>query len=390
MSDTPIAFDLPPVDEMFRAVVERDGDYDGVFFTAVRTTGIFCRPICPAKKPRRENVEFFPSTRDALAAGYRPCQRCRPMEPPGDAPPWLRNLLAEIERDPYRRWTDADLRARSLDPARVRRWFRANHGMTFHAYQRSRRLGLALVRIRHGDDLTGAAYDHGYESLSGFRDAFARLFGEPPGRSRRQERMPALVTRLTTPLGPMIAAATDEGVCLLEFADRRMLETQVRRLRRLLDGAVFTPGSNRHLRRLEDELQRYFAGSLERFSVALDIRGTEFQLAVWQQLLQVPYGKTGTYEQLARAIGRPSATRAVGRANGDNRLAILIPCHRIVRSDGTLCGYGGGVWRKQRLLDLERLGSRRSAAGSGNGVSAARSAPSPSAARHRSPRSLSR
>jgi AraC family transcriptional regulator of adaptative response/methylated-DNA-[protein]-cysteine methyltransferase len=354
MSNTQIAFDLPPADEMFRAIVERDSAYDGVFFTAVRTTGIFCRPICPAKKPRQKNVEFFPSTREALAAGYRPCQRCRPMESSGDAPPWLRDLLAEIERDPSKRWTDAELRARSLDPARVRRWFQAHHGMTFHAYQRSRRLGLALVKIRHGDDMTGAAYDHGYESLSGFRDAFARLFGDTPGRARAGERTPAVVTRLTTPLGPMLAAATDEGLCLLEFADRRMLETQIGRLRRLLGGAVFAPGSNRHLKRLDDELRRYFDGSLRVFGVALDMRGTEFQRSVWERLLRVPYGETSSYEQIARGIGRPTATRAVGRANGDNRLAILIPCHRVVRSDGTLSGYGGGVWRKRRLLNLEQ------------------------------------
>jgi AraC family transcriptional regulator of adaptative response/methylated-DNA-[protein]-cysteine methyltransferase len=354
MPSTPIAFGLPPTDEMFRAVVERNGAYDGVFFTAVRTTGIFCRPTCPAKKPRRENVEFFSTTKDALASGYRPCQRCRPMELPGDAPPWLRDLLAEIERDPSRRWTDADLRARSVDPARARRWFRANHGMTFHAYQRARRLGLALIRIRRGDDLLGAAHDHGYESQSGFRDAFAQLFGEPPGRSRAHGTTPAVVTRLTTPLGPMVAAATDKGVCLLEFADRRMLETQVRRLRRLLDGAVFAPGSNRHLERLDDELKRYFAGELRRFGVDLDVAGTPFQRAVWQRLMRVPYGRTGTYEQIAREIDRPTAMRAVGRANGDNRLAILIPCHRIVRTDGSLCGYGGGLWRKRRLLELER------------------------------------
>ena len=133
--------------------------------------------------------------------------------------------------------------------------FKANHAMTFHPYQRSRRLGRAFVSIRHGDDVTGAAFDHGYESLSGFRDAFARLFGEPPGRSRAKETTPVTVSRLTTPLGPMIAAATERGVCLLEFADRRMLETQIRRLRRLLAGATFTPGSCTHLDLLDRELQ---------------------------------------------------------------------------------------------------------------------------------------
>ena len=347
---------LPSPDEMYQAVVERDTEYDGVFFTAVRTTGIFCRPTCPAKKPLRENVEFFGPTRDALAAGYRPCLRCTPMEPVGGVPDWLREVLVEIDRDPSRRWTDGDLRAHAVDPARARRWFQANHGMTFHAYQRARRLGRAFVSIRHGDDVTGAAFDHGYESLSGFRDAFARLFGEPPGRSRAKETTPVAVSRLTTPLGPMIAAATERGVCLLEFADRRMLETQIRRLRRLLAGATFTPGSCTHLDLLDRELQRYFAGKLQRFTVPTDVPGTEFQRSVWDRLIEIPYGELSTYEAIARKLGRPTAMRAVGRANGDNRLAIMIPCHRVVRSDGSLCGYGGGVWRKRRLLDLERAG----------------------------------
>jgi len=347
---------LPAPDEMYRAVVERDTEYDGVFFTAVRTTGIFCRPTCPAKKPLRENVEFFSSTRNALAAGYRPCLRCKPLVPAGGVPDWLRDVLVEIDRDPSRRWTDGDLRAREVDPARARRWFQANHGMTFHAYQRARRLGRAFVSIHHGDDVTGAAFDHGYESLSGFRDAFARLFGEPPGRSRAKRATPVTVSRLTTPLGPMIAAATERGVCLLEFADRRMLETQIRRLRRLIAGAAFTPGRSEHLDLLDRELQRYFAGELQRFTVPTDVPGTEFQRSVWDRLIEIPYGELSTYEAIARGIGRPTAMRAVGRANGDNRLAIMIPCHRVVRSDGSLCGYGGGVWRKQRLLDLERAG----------------------------------
>jgi AraC family transcriptional regulator of adaptative response/methylated-DNA-[protein]-cysteine methyltransferase len=169
---------LPEEDEMFRAVLDRDRGYDGVFFVAVRTTGIFCRPTCPARKPRRENVEFFPTTRDAVLAGYRACRRCRPLEFRGEPPEWLADLLAAVEQDRLRRWRDGDLRARGLDPARVRRWFQREHGMTFHAYQRARRLGAALGQLRHGEDLTMVALDHGYESLSGFQDAFQTIFGD--------------------------------------------------------------------------------------------------------------------------------------------------------------------------------------------------------------------
>ncbi len=346
---------LPSTDEMYHAVVERNSAYDGVFFTAVRTTGIFCRPTCPAKKPRLENVEFYPSVRDALAAGYRPCKRCRPLEPNGGAPEWLRRLLEKVDGDPSLRWKDADLRDMSIDPIRVRRWFLAHYGMTFHAYQRARRLGLAMGQIRHGADLTHTAYDHGFESLSGFRDAFGKLFGETPGRSRAATCV--MVTRVLTPLGPMIAGATDDGLCLLEFTDRRMLETQIKRLRKLLDCAV-APGSNPHIARLDDELTRYFEGTLEQFTVPLVVPGTEFQRAVWDSLRRVPYGETSTYAALARDIGRPGAQRAVGKANGDNRLAIIIPCHRIVRSDGQLWGYGGGIWRKRYLIDHERKHAR--------------------------------
>jgi AraC family transcriptional regulator of adaptative response/methylated-DNA-[protein]-cysteine methyltransferase len=342
---------LPSADEMFDAVLRRDTSFDGIFITAVRTTGIFCRPGCPARTPLREHVEFFPSVREALAAGYRPCRRCRPMEPAGQTPEWLAPLLADLDREPARRWTDGELRARGLDPVRLRRWFLTTHGITFHAYARTRRLGVALGRLRDGADLIDTALDHGFESLSGFRDAFARVFGVAPGRGR--ETVQAATLRLATPLGPMVAAAVDQGVCLLEFADRRMLTTQFLRLRQRL-GCIFAPGRNEHLARLEDELARYFAGTLTRFTVPLVRAGSEFQSAVWGELERIPCGETRSYEAIARALGRPKAVRAVGRANGDNRLAIVIPCHRVVRADGSLCGYGGGVWRKRWLLDHER------------------------------------
>ena len=342
---------LPTTHEMYRALLARDSAYDGVFFVAVQTTGIFCRPTCPARKPQKDNVEFFRAAGDALAAGYRPCKRCRPLEPRGKTPDWLAALLAEVERDPARRWKDADIRALDIDPARVRRWFQTHHGMTFHAYQRSRRLGLALGQMRNGADQIGAAYDHGYESLSGFREAFERMFGGTPGKKKSSAH--AVVTRFLTPLGPMLAAANDEGVCLLEFHDRRMLETQIERVRKHLDCEI-SPGTNPHLEKMEDELKQYFDGKLKLFTVPLVLAGTEFQEAVWNRLLRIPFGETLSYEQLARDIDRPGAQRAVGRANGDNRLAIVVPCHRVIRSDGTLCGYGGGLWRKRHLLDLER------------------------------------
>jgi AraC family transcriptional regulator of adaptative response/methylated-DNA-[protein]-cysteine methyltransferase len=336
---------------MYRAMFDRDESYEGLFVVAVRSTGIFCRPTCPGRKPKRENVEFYASARDAVLAGYRPCLRCRPLEPNGRPPDWLRPLLAEIERDPRRRWRDADLRARGLNPARIRRWFKAHHGMTFHGYGRARRLGLALGRIREGADQASVAFDHGYESLSGFRDAFARAFGSPPGSARSARVM--YLTRILTPLGPMVAGAVDEGVSLLEFADRRMLERQLSVVQSRLD-ADLAPGAHPHLERLRRELEEYFSGARRRFETPLALPGTKFQLACWELLRGIPYGETTTYAELARAVGRPGAERAVGRANGDNRIAVVIPCHRVIRSDSALAGYGGGLWRKRYLLDHER------------------------------------
>ena len=350
---------LPAANTMYRALAERDSTYDGVFFAAIRTTGVFCRPTCAARKPRQENVEFYSSVGDALSAGYRPCKRCRPMEPAGKPPLWLEQLLARVEADPTRRWKDEDLRRAELDPGRVRRWFLRHHGITFHAYQRARRLGLALGHIRHGEKWEGVGYTHGFDSASGFHEAFSKAFDRAPQRGKTLA--PLVLSRLLTPLGPMLAGATSEGICLLEFADRRMLETQISRLSRWFDCAV-VPGEHEHIAKLERELELYFAGKIREFTVPVVLRGTPFQVAAWERLLTIPYGETISYERQARAMNRPGAQRAVGKANGDNRMAILIPCHRVVRQNGDLCGYGGGLWRKKFLLDLERsITSRNSA-----------------------------
>lgn len=342
---------LPPVEEMYRALVDRDSSYEGIFVVGIVTTGILCRPTCSARKPKAENVRYFASLSEGLLAGFRPCKRCRPLESEGTTPAWLRPLLDAIEAEPDRRWRDADLRERGLEPARVRRWFHRHHGMTFHAYHRARRLGTALGRIHAGDDLTGTAFEAGYESSSAFRDAFAKLFGDPPGRAKATTRV--LVERLTTPLGTMLAAATDDALCLLEFADRRMLETQISRLRRQLC-AAFVPGHNDVLGEARVQIEEYFAGRRRTFDLPIATPGTEFQRAVWQILRDIPYGETRSYAQQALAIGRPESVRAVGRDNGDNRIAIVIPCHRVVGVNGELTGYGGHLWRKKALLALER------------------------------------
>ncbi len=342
---------MPLRGEMIEAFLSRDGSYDGVFFTGVRTTGVFCRPTCSAKKPLEKNVEFFSSTQAALIAGFRPCKRCRPMEPTGSRPDWLRDLMRDFDAEPQKRWTDRELRARGLSPERVRRWFQSHHGMTFHAYGRACRLGLALGQIKHGSGVSQAAFRTGYDSLSGFNDAFRRHMGEAPTALTDAEVV--TVTRITTPLGPMVAGSVDDALCLLEFADRRMIETQIRRLQKRLD-CVFVPGTSALFAELAGELESYFGGGLTEFSIPLRAPGTDFQRLVWSKLQEIPSGTTRSYGGIAAEIGRPTAVRAVARANGDNRIAILIPCHRVVGSDGKLTGYAGGLWRKQRLLEIEQ------------------------------------
>lgn len=341
---------VPDRATMLRAFETGDDAYDGVFWTAVRTTGIFCRPTCPARKPRPENVEFFGSAKTALEAGYRPCRRCRPLEPAGAAPDWLRGLIQELESDPSRRWSDRDLRAMGLQPERVRRWFQRHHGMTFHAYSRARRLGEAIGRIREGESVSRTAYSQGYESLSGFNEAFRNLLGTPP-TGCDPDRV-VRITRILTPLGPMLVGATDDALCLLEFVDRRKLETQLERITTRLR-VTLLPGSNPITAETERQVGAYFDRRLTEFSLPLEAPGTEFQQVVWTALQAIPYGTTVSYGEVARRIGRPTAVRAVAGANGDNRIAILIPCHRVIGADGTLTGYGGGLWRKKRLLDLE-------------------------------------
>ena len=223
--------------------------------------------------------------------------------------------------------------------------------MTFHGYHRARRLGLALGRIRHGEPVGRAAFEHGYDSLSGFNDAFRQLLGTSPRHGRSTSVV--LVNRVLTPLGPMLAGATEEALCLLEFLDRRMIETQLQRVCRRLD-CTLVPGSNGVTERIASELSAYFRGELREFRVPVKDRGTDFQRIVWAGLRAIPFGETRSYGSIATEIGRPTAVRAVARANGDNRMAIVIPCHRVVGRDGKLTGYGGGLWRKQWLLDHEQ------------------------------------
>ncbi len=318
----------------------------------MRTTGIFCKPQCPAPvKPLAKNVEFFPTVKEAMFAGYRPCKRCRPLAARGEPPAWVQKLLERIERAPDRRVREWDLRKTGIEPARARRYFQKTYGMSFNAYQTGRRMSQAFTEIRKGAGVDSAALNHGYESASGFREAFGKLFGQAPRAAAGGDCI--LLSWYESPLGPLVLGANAKGLCLLEFSDRRMLETQFKVLRARFDCPI-VPGDNAHLKTIKDELAHYFAGDLKEFTVPLVYPGTPFQEKVWRKLLKIPYGETCSYEDLACAVGSPKAVRAVGTANGCNRMAIVIPCHRVVNKGGKLGGYGGGLLRKQALLDLEQ------------------------------------
>ncbi len=237
--------------EMERAYRSKDATYDGIFLMAVRTTGIFCKPSCAARKPLRENVTFYKTAREALFAGYRPCKRCRPLEAGGKAPEWVARLMREIDKEPLAKYPDSYLRSRGIEPSRARRYFHKNYGMTFQAYCRGLRLGKSLEGIRRGADLDDVALGYGYDSHSGFRDAFVKTFGSSPGRSRSAD---CIVTAwIESPLGPLVAAASSRGVCLLEFTDRRMLDRQFSIHRKNFKCAI-VPGSDPHIELLKTKI----------------------------------------------------------------------------------------------------------------------------------------
>lgn len=338
-------------ERMYQAIIEKDPSFEGQFITAVKTTGIFCRPTCTARKPKPENVEFLSSTAEAMRKGYRPCKVCNPLENIGEAPLAIRALLDDLHADPSVKYKDWDLVQRGLEPNQVRRWFLKQHGITFQAYQRMYRLNSAFTKIKNGESVTAAAYDAGYESLSAFGESFKHIFGVAPSNSKQKQVIN--ITRIETPLGSMFACATDEGVCLLEFTDRKMLETELKWLSRHLNANI-VQGANKHFGQLEMELQEYFAGKRKEFTVPLFLPGTDFQRSVWEMLRTIPFGSTRSYKVQAMKLERPEAIRAVANANGMNRISIIVPCHRVIGEDGQLTGYGGGLHRKQWLLEFEK------------------------------------
>ena len=337
--------------EFFQALIDKDTDYEGIFFVGVKTTGIFCRPTCPARKPKFEHCEFFENAKQALIASFRPCKRCQPLSNPNQVSKLVQRLVRAVEENPEKRWKEKDFKELCLDESTARRQFKKRFGMTFVEYARSRRMGLAMKQIRNGDAVIEAQLSAGYESGSGFRDAFTRIMGTPPSKIEQNGILKAVW--IDTMLGPMIAIGDEQALYLLEFADRRGLEREVERLRQKTKRAII-PGYCKPLQLIEQELQAYFKGTLTVFTTPLFFLGTLFQQRVWQELQQIPFGETRSYTAMAVAIQHPAAIRAVGHANGSNQLAIIVPCHRVININGDLTGYAGGLARKKWLLEHEK------------------------------------
>jgi AraC family transcriptional regulator of adaptative response/methylated-DNA-[protein]-cysteine methyltransferase len=342
---------LPNDDTLYEALVARDPGYEGRAYVGVTSTGVFCRLTCPAVKPKRDNCRFFETVAACLEAGFRPCRRCHPLAPAAEADPAIRTLLRALESDPARRWTEGDVVARGLDPSTVRRSFNRHYGMTFLELARLSHIRNGFETLSAGGRVIDAQLDAGFDSPSGFRVAFARFLGQPPSSFTGKELLKA--DWIDTPIGHMLAVSDRSSLHLLEFVDRKALPTELKKLNELSHGGL---GIGRYAPtdQIESELDAYFRGQSADFNVPLALRGSAFTRSIWNALRQIPAGETRSYGDVARAIGKPAAARAVARANGANQIALVIPCHRVIGADGALTGYGGGLWRKQRLIELER------------------------------------
>jgi AraC family transcriptional regulator, regulatory protein of adaptative response / methylated-DNA-[protein]-cysteine methyltransferase len=343
--------DLPNDKRLYEALVARDPAFEGRAYVGVATTGVFCRLTCPARNPKPENCIFFESVAACMEAGFRPCLRCNPMDARLDADPIVSKLVGALQADPGRRWTECDLVEMGHDPSTVRRTFKRHFGITFLGMARLSRIRNGAETIAHGGRVINAQIDAGFESGSGFRSAFARVLGQSPATFTGEEGLKA--DWIDTPVGVMIAVADRDTLHLLEFFDRKALRTELNSLQKSA-GCAIGIGTLPPAKQIGQELAAFFAGSVADFRTPLALRGSAFTKSVWAALRQIPVGQTRSYSEIAAAIGRPSAVRAVARANGANPIAIVVPCHRVIGADGSLTGYGGGIWRKRWLIAHER------------------------------------
>lgn len=335
------------LERCWKAVCDRDASADGRFFFAVKTTGVYCRPSCPARRPLRRNVEFYPAADAAAGAGYRPCLRCKP-----DRPDWAARVCRYLEDNAGRAVTLDELeRAFGLTAWHLQRAFKKRTGLSPREYQDAVRAAQLRTELRQQNTVTDAVYAAGYSSPSRMYEHAAGAIAMTPSEYRTGGSRLCLRYQVSpTALGPMLAAATDRGLAAVRFGDSAaaLLEALRREFPNadLLESAEIAPWV--------EALRAYVAGSCDTIDLPLDIRATAFQLRVWKHLQSIPRGETRTYSEVAAAIGQPTATRAVARACATNPVAVVVPCHRVIRSDGSAAGYAWGIERKRTLLAIER------------------------------------
>jgi AraC family transcriptional regulator of adaptative response/methylated-DNA-[protein]-cysteine methyltransferase len=337
----------------WNAVQARDIEADGAFVYAVASTGIYCRPSCPSRRPRRIQVRFYLTPGEAEAAGYRACRRCAPRNGETDAVRKIRQAKEYLDAHLDETVTLERLGAAvGMSPYHLQRTFRRHTGMSPKAYRDGRRMERMKSRLRDGDTVSRATYDAGYTSASRAYDhARARLGMTPADYRRGGSGVRIRSTTLETAAGTLLVAATDRGLCAVKLGDGAApLEAE---LRREYPNASFEP-ADAELGRWAEAVVAAIGGAPAGDQVPLDVRGTAFQHQVWEALQRIPPGATRTYAEIAREIGRPGSARAVGAACGSNRVAVVIPCHRVVREDGELGGYRWGFERKRALLERER------------------------------------
>ncbi len=338
-------------DERWTAITQRDAHADGAFFYGVRTTGVFCRPSCASRLPRRENVEFFVQAEAARAAGYRECKRCQPGGLPRELE-IVRRACAALDAEPQQRLTLAQLsEAVHLSPFHLQRLFKRVLGVSPRQYQAARRGAALRDALSQGTDVTRASVDAGFGSSSRLYESAAGELGMAPSTWRRKGAGLAIrYASAPTQLGTVLVAATAKGICRIAFGDERAeLEAA---LHADFANAVCSEDSAA-LAPFIAQVQAYLDGRRERFDLPLDIAPTTFQQRVWDALQRIPYGQTRSYTEVAETLGVPNAVRAVASACASNPVALAIPCHRVVQKSGSLAGYRWGLPRKAALLDAE-------------------------------------
>ncbi len=338
--------------EAWAAFERRDRSWDGRVIGAVKTTGIYCKPSCPAKRPKREHVEFFATAAEARAAGYRACLRCRPDEVARDREA-VAKAVSLLERAEESISLETLAAAVGYAPHHFQRLFKRDLGVSPAEYARALRARRAQKHLKESQRVTDAIYDAGYSAPSRFYDEAKGRLGMAPSAWRDGGRGETIRwTTFDSPLGQMLIAVTSKGICRLTFDDSE------ESLRRHFPNATIVEDQG-GLRDLVEGALTAIERPLAAPDLPIDVAGTAFQEAVWRELRRIPPGETRSYAQIAAAIGQPKAVRAVGTANGDNHVAVLIPCHRVIRSDGSLGGYAGGLDRKRKLLESEGAAGQR-------------------------------